>query len=66
MKANQFADHMNEANETSRLVADGEPLIVVRHGRDGDELPVLAVKVRRDHRAGLSYIILEVAEPSTP
>jgi hypothetical protein len=47
MKATSFSNALKEAGRTHAMIAPEEPAIVVRHGRDGPELPVKTVKVHR-------------------
>lgn len=48
MRARPFARQLAEGATTLKAVSRMEPRIVVRFGRDGDEHPVQAVKVRSD------------------
>lgn len=57
MKACKFAHELAEAADILAGVGSDEPAVVTRGGRDGDELPVKTVKVRRDKTE--SFIILE-------
>lgn len=60
MKAREFSGHLAEAGIMLASVEAVEPTIVVRKGRDGDEVPLARIKVRSDVRRGVAFIILEI------
>lgn len=60
MKALRFSNQLKDAGIGLAMVGASEPTVVVRHGLTGAEIPLAAVKFRKD-RNGESKIILEVA-----